>query len=126
MQQSKDQTTLIRHCMLYDFKLGRSTVETREDLVEVFGAQAPCIHTIRSWFRRFKEGNFDVSDLPRSGRPVEPEDQSLLAYLEEDPKAATGDLAEHFGVDETTIGRHLRKPGFVPSSTRGFRSSFLT
>ena len=81
MQHSKDQTIFIRHCMLYEFKLGRSATQTRENLVQVFGAQAPCVQAISYWFRCFKGGNFDVSDLPRSGGPVLIEFQGIFFYL---------------------------------------------
>ena len=41
--------------------------------------------TCHEWFRRFKDGDFDVHDRPREGRPSTFEDAELEALLDEDP-----------------------------------------
>ena len=41
--------------------------------------------TCRDWFRRFKDGDFDVDDRPREGRPKTFEDAELEGLLDDDP-----------------------------------------
>ncbi|GJQ84786.1 hypothetical protein Trydic_g21186 [Trypoxylus dichotomus] len=41
--------------------------------------------TCRDWFRRFKDGDFDVGGLPREERSKTFEDVELKALLDEDP-----------------------------------------
>ena len=36
--------------------------------------------TYRDWFRRFKDGDFDVDDRPREGRPKTFEDSDVIYY----------------------------------------------
>lgn len=38
----------------------------------------------RTWFRRIKEGNFDLIDKQRKNRPRDVEDPNLQALLDED------------------------------------------
>ena len=36
----------------------------------VYGEDAVTDRTVYNWFERFRGGNLDVEDLPRSGRPL--------------------------------------------------------
>ena len=36
--------------------------------------------TCRDWFRRYKDGGFDVDDRPREGRPKTFEDADVIYY----------------------------------------------
>jgi len=50
--------------------------------------------TCRDWFRRFKDGDFDVDE----GRPKTFEDAELEALLDEDPCQTQDELASALGV----------------------------
>ena len=54
--------------------------------------------TCRDWFRRFKDGDFDVNDCPREKRPKTFEDAELEALLDEDPCQTQEELASALGV----------------------------
>ncbi|KAJ4440506.1 hypothetical protein ANN_08647 [Periplaneta americana] len=60
--------------------------------------------TARKWFSRFKEGRFDISDTPRSGRPSEFDEDRLNTLIHNDP------LANVMNCDHSTIARHLLPP----------------
>jgi transposase len=45
------------------------------------------------WFKRFKKDNYELDDLPRSGRPLEVDLNQLSQLIEEDPRLTTRCLA---------------------------------
>ena len=55
------------------------------ELQKLYGDAALSETTCRNWFRRFKDGDFDVDDRPREGRPKTFEDAELETLLDEDP-----------------------------------------
>jgi transposase len=48
----------------------------------------------RKWFARFRAGNFDLDDAPRSGRPVEVDDDQIKTLIENNPRNTTRVIAE--------------------------------
>ena len=108
-----DKTTFLRYSMLYEFQRGTGAVHAWKNFKEVFGQDTPSNRTVLRWFARFRDGNFDVSDLPRSGRPSEIDDAVLREFLESETSLTSSMLAEKFEVDESTIRRHMQKLGFI-------------
>ena len=51
------------------YKLGKTTTETREMLVQFYGREAVSRKCAYEWFQRFREGEETTEDEPRSGRP---------------------------------------------------------
>ena len=41
-----------------------------ENVNSVYGPDTVTANHAQFWFRRFRSGNFDVKDAPRSGRPI--------------------------------------------------------
>ncbi|GBN44030.1 hypothetical protein AVEN_61212-1 [Araneus ventricosus] len=60
-----EQRVNIKFC----FKLGKTATETHEVLVKVYGADAVSEKCVFEWFKRFRDGEEDFKDEPRSGRP---------------------------------------------------------
>ncbi|KOC69109.1 Histone-lysine N-methyltransferase SETMAR, partial [Habropoda laboriosa] len=56
---------------LFYFKKGKKAAQARKKICRVHGQDALSISTAKFWFRRFKDGKFDIHDTPRSGRPIE-------------------------------------------------------
>jgi transposase len=48
---------------------GTSLSQIYSDLKTVFGKNLPTYDTIRPWYNRFKSGETDIEDRPKSGRP---------------------------------------------------------
>lgn len=72
----------------------------------------PVLRTIQRWFERFRSEDISLDDKPRSGAPIEfNEDDALLEAIREDSKMTTRELAEKFNVGHATIARHLRRLG---------------
>ena len=63
--------------------------------------------TRRDWFRRFKSGDFNLSNKDRGKPPKKFEDAELQALLDEDSTRTLKKLATALGVDQGTIFRLL-------------------
>ena len=84
--------------------------------VEGEGTMAP--RTAQKWFKRFNEGDFDLEDRQRSGRPTVLDEGDLQAALDIAPSSNTRELAEELGVDHKTVWNHLKQLGFVHKKPR--------
>ncbi|KFM83599.1 Histone-lysine N-methyltransferase SETMAR, partial [Stegodyphus mimosarum] len=48
--------TLVRSCLLYDFKVGLSAAELSRQIFQAFGDDGINERTIRQWFQKFSQG----------------------------------------------------------------------
>ena len=69
--------------------------------------------TARKWFAKFKNGNFDINDMPHSGRPSEFDKDHLKAIFKEESSQTSRELAEKMNCDQKTILNHLHSMGFA-------------
>ena len=60
-----------RQLLLFAFNLGQKASKVTKNICVVYGEDAIAEKTVRDWFARFKRGNFDLNDAPRSGRPTQ-------------------------------------------------------
>ena len=74
----------LRELLIYFFNLKKSAAEAHRLLVERYGEAALSGRTCREWFQKYKNGEFDIEDKERSGRPKVYEDAELEALLDQD------------------------------------------
>ena len=67
----------------------------------------------RKWFAKFKNGNFDINDMPCSGRPFEFDEDHLKALLKKESHQTSCKLAEKMNCDQKTILNYLHSIGFT-------------
>ncbi|GFV01056.1 histone-lysine N-methyltransferase SETMAR [Trichonephila clavipes] len=60
-----------RHNLLFYYRKGKNAVQARKKLTHVYGEGVLTVRQCQNWSAKFRSGNFDVEDAPRSGRPVE-------------------------------------------------------
>jgi [histone H3]-lysine36 N-dimethyltransferase SETMAR len=101
----------IKVISIHEFSLGRTATEAKANICRTIGEATLSLHTLRLWFRRFKNRDFSLDDKPRSGRPVDLDVADLKALIESDPRQTTRCLAEQLGCSHTTIERHLSDLG---------------
>ena len=59
----------MREVLIFFFDSKKTPAEAHRELQKVYGDAALGETTCRDSFRRFKDGDFDVDDRPREGRP---------------------------------------------------------
>ena len=102
-----------RHLLLFAFNQGSKTAKAARNICSVYGEGAIAEGTVRDWYAKFKNGNFDLKDAPRSGRPVEFDEERLNQLLHENSRQTTRELAEKMDCSHTTIEKHLHSMGKV-------------
>ena len=75
MSEFVPKKSFLRGILLHYYFMKKTAAESHRILVEVYGDHALSETTCRDWFRRFKEGGFDVEDKQRSGRRTKFEDE---------------------------------------------------
>lgn len=103
----------IRHCLLHYFHRKVTAAEARRIICETYGDNAVTANISKFWFKRFHDGDFDLSDKERSGRPQELLTDELSALLAEDSSLSAVDLAKVLSVDQSTVNRRLHAMGKV-------------
>jgi transposase len=101
----------LRVLLLHGFRFNRKATEATSNICGTMGKDVISIRTAQHWFNRFKNSNFELDDLPRSGRPLEVDTDVLKQLIEEDPRLTTRCLAERPGCSHTAVEKHLSELG---------------
>ena len=78
MDTNKDH---MRHCILFMLILCKKASQAKDKIYQKYGTDSVGLTTIKEWYAKFKKGEFNLEDQPRSGRPKEMEDEELLVKL---------------------------------------------
>ena len=102
----------IRHCVLYEYRSGLKAKQAFEKFSAVYPG-ALSLSKCEKWFAKFKSGDYDLGDRPKSGRPSETDIDVLRDHIESDPRLSSRELAIRLGTTHTTVLRHLHDMGKV-------------
>ena len=108
----------LRHCMLYEFRKGQSATQAVANINEVYGPDAVKVRIAQYWFSKFRDGNFNLEDAERSGRPSLFDSDDLRAVINADPFQSCQDIAQTLSTSTSTAFRHLKQIGMVSSLKR--------
>lgn len=106
-----DDIIHLRDCLIYFFDRNKTATEAKEILCQTYGEGVISQTTCDKWYQRFRNGDFDVSDRRRTGRPRGLNDNDLRKMIDQNPTITSEMLAEKFGVNLSTIGRRLSEMG---------------
>ena len=101
----------LRVLLLHEFRLGRKATEAARNIRSRMGKDVLSIRTAQRWFNQFNECNFELDDLPHSGRPLEVNIDVLKQLIEEEPRLTSRFLAERLGCSHVTVEKHLGELG---------------
>lgn len=104
---------VLRGSLITFFHLKKTAAESYRLLVEAYGEHAPSQDTCERWFKRFKSGDFDVSNKDRGKPPKKFEDTDLQALLDEDNTQTEKQLAEALEVTQAAISQRLKAMGKI-------------
>lgn len=107
-----------RALLLHYYRRKLKAAAAAREICAVEGDGAMKEDTARWWFRRFKLGDFDLEDKPRTGRPSVVDQEELQTAIEQSPGLSTRALANELGPSQPTIWRHLRELGFESKRPR--------
>ena len=68
--------------------------------------------TARKWFAKFKNGNFDIDNMPCCRGPSKFDEDHLKALLKEESCQTSRELAKKINCNQKTILNHLHSMGF--------------
>ena len=68
MEDKIDKCMHYRHHLVYTFNRGGTAAKEAREICEVYGENAISDRAAQKWFDKFRSGNFDLNDVPRSGR----------------------------------------------------------
>src|SRR5262245_40243857 len=102
MEGSKNQ---IRTLLFHEFQLGHVATEATRNVCSSLGEGALSLRTTQNWFAKFRQGDYDIEDRPRSGRPPEIDREAVLVEVESNPTKSTRMLAADFDCHYSQIDR---------------------
>ena len=66
----------------------------QKKICAVYGEGAVTDRTCQKWFAKFCAGDFSLDDAPRSGRPVEVDNDQIETLIENNQRYATQEIAD--------------------------------
>lgn len=103
----------LRGALLFCFHLKKTAAESHRMLVEAYGEHALGKSQCFEWFKKFKSGDFDVTNKDRGKPPKKFEDSELQALLDEDDTQTQQQLADQLHVTQKAISERLKKMGKI-------------
>ena len=113
MEHPGGQNIHFRHLLYFAFRRGQNTTEAVRGICTVYGEDVISNRAGQRWFSKFKNGDFELEDAPRSGRPSRFDDDRLMELLKEAGHQTSQELAEKMGCCQRTIINHLRSMGYT-------------
>ncbi|MDD9350656.1 hypothetical protein, partial [Mumia sp.] len=98
----------------YYFRKGKNARQACDKLRKVYGENVLQERQCQRWFKKFRDGDFDIHDAPRSGRPTEVDSDELKALVGANPL----EIAETLKIHHSTVHDHLKKLGYVSKLDR--------
>ncbi|GFT37025.1 histone-lysine N-methyltransferase SETMAR [Trichonephila clavipes] len=83
----------------------------RKKLTDVYGEGVLTVRQYQNWFAKFRSGNFDVEDAPRSGRPVEADKDAIKALVDVNRRITTREIGLRLNLSNSTVYDHLKGLG---------------
>ncbi|GFU90751.1 histone-lysine N-methyltransferase SETMAR [Trichonephila clavipes] len=100
-----------RYILLFYYRKGKNAVQARKKLTDVYGEGVLTVRQCQNWFAKFRSGNFDVEDAPRSGRPVEADKDAIKALVDANRRITTRVIGLRLNLSNSTVYDHLKGLG---------------
>ena len=102
-----------RHILLYYIRNGKNVAQARKNLYDVYGEKSWTERQCQNWFARFRSGDFNLKDAPRSGHPTEVDDDKIKAMIENNRRSTTREIAGKLNISHICVERHLKQLGYI-------------
>ncbi|GFX12224.1 histone-lysine N-methyltransferase SETMAR [Trichonephila clavipes] len=85
--------------------------QQRKKLTDVYAEGVLTVRQCQNWFAKFRSGNFDVEDAPRSGRLVEADKDAIKALVDANRRITTREIGLRLNLSNSTVYDHLKGLG---------------
>ena len=109
MDTSKEK---IRYILQFFFDKGENASQAAANVNSVYGSDTVTANHAQFWFRRFRSGNFDVKDVPRTGRPSVENVDKIMDIVASDRHVSSVSIAKELNIAQKTVWNHLHKAGY--------------
>ena len=99
--------------MLFCIHLKKSASGCHRLLVEAYSNHIPKVQTVENWYRRFKNGDFDLENKERLGQPKKFECTELEAFIDQGPCVMLEMMAGELNLDVSTVSKRLKAMGVI-------------
>ncbi|EZA57113.1 Histone-lysine N-methyltransferase SETMAR [Ooceraea biroi] len=99
------------HILFYYFRKGKNAVQAHKKLRDVYGEDALKLRQCQNWFTKFRSRDFNVKDAPRSGRPIEIDDDKIKALIDSNRRLTTREIAENLNISKSSVENHSKRLG---------------
>jgi len=104
--KKREIRTIMYYCWMRNLNGSKMSVEINEALGQNTVNERSC----RRWIERFNEGDFNLDDKERTGRPSTIDlDAGIKEYLQTFPRATSVEIASAMGHSQSTIWEHMTK-----------------
>ena len=108
-----NEEVYIRHCMLYEYNLGRKATEATKNICYVYGEDALDVRKCQRWFAKFRSGDTSLEESRGGKRTREFDQDALRTLVEENPYLTQQELAKQLNASQATVSRQLQEIGKV-------------
>jgi len=95
--------------MLFYFRKGKNATQTRKKICAVYGEDAVSDRMCQKWFAKFRSGEMNIEDIPRSGRPVTTDVDQITALIDSDRQITVREIAARLNIGKSVVSEHLNK-----------------
>ena len=95
-----------RHLLFFAFNQGQKAAEAAQDICMVYGKGVIGKSMAKKWFVKFKNGNLDIDNTPRSRRASEFDKDHLKVLLKKSHQTSR-ELAKKMNCNQKMILNHL-------------------
>ena len=103
----------LRTALIFCYHLMKTAAESHRMLVEAYDDHALGKSQCFEWFKKFRSGNFDVSNEERERPPKKFQDSELQALLDEDDAQTQQQLADQLNVTREAVFIRLKAMGKI-------------
>ncbi|EZA53745.1 Histone-lysine N-methyltransferase SETMAR, partial [Ooceraea biroi] len=79
----------------------------------IYGEDALKLRQCQNWVTKFQSGDFNVKDAPRSGRPIEIDDDKIKALIDSNRRLTTREIAENLNISKSSVENHSKRLGYI-------------
>lgn len=103
----------IREVMLFHYREGLQATASADRICAVYGPETVPIRTVQRWFERFRNGDIDIEDKHRAGRPSTVDTDKILSLVDSNPHLTVREIGYLLDVSHGSVQLHLEKSGYV-------------